>query len=174
MKSALKKDTLSTSSIIFPYIQGDPITVFTLFQWVRIPLGYIDRSKVETLCPNSNCRAPGAAMPLRKYKGECVNLQFPEVKFNPSAYGLGLAIHPAIPPCSLDHTNFFSTRAHSPSHCNSSIKRNKKSSQNSPLFWVNKSAFYMIHLGCRMAYYGCFPQASYYCVCLITMKRAPT
>ena len=26
---------------------------------------YIDRSEVETLCRNSNCRAPGAAMPLR-------------------------------------------------------------------------------------------------------------
>ena len=26
---------------------------------------YIDRSEVETLCRNSNCRAPGAAMPLQ-------------------------------------------------------------------------------------------------------------
>ena len=26
---------------------------------------YIDRSEVETLCRNSNCRVPGAAMPLR-------------------------------------------------------------------------------------------------------------
>ena len=25
---------------------------------------YTDRSEVETLCRNSNCRAPGAAMPL--------------------------------------------------------------------------------------------------------------
>ena len=26
---------------------------------------YIDRSEAETLCRNSNCRAQGAAMPLR-------------------------------------------------------------------------------------------------------------
>ena len=26
---------------------------------------YIERSEVETLCRNSNCSAPGAAMPLR-------------------------------------------------------------------------------------------------------------
>ena len=53
-------------------------------------------------------------------------------------------LRPAKEP-NKDHTNFFRTRAHSPRPCNSSIKRNKKSPQYSPLFCVNKSTFCKLH-----------------------------